>query len=142
MSIYNAEQFLLKVIKRTDWFKSFDTLRFNSCNKLLSTELPPTSATIRLDILRAFYVTYQQKNLLNFCPKLLDPLQFGYSSEDERLVPRKINILFPPVNQLHPSCNCKKCSTNACPCRKTKKLCTPLCKCRVSGTCQNYSVNK
>ena len=61
-------------------------------------DLPPTSNSIKLHILRAFYATYEQINLLNAECLKLDPLQFGYVLEDDYLILKKVAISFPSIN--------------------------------------------
>lgn len=103
MAVRNAEEYLLK-IKKKNKFSSFDMLRYKTySNHALISDLPPTSATIYLHILRAFYVTYQQINLLNQDRELLDPELFGYCVIDEYIVAKEISVLYPPLDQLLPT---------------------------------------
>ena len=100
-------------------------------------DLPPTSNSIKLHILRAFYATYEQINLLNAECLKLDPLQFGYVLEDEYLIPKKVAISFPSINELVPNCNCKSCSTKSCHCRSSGLSCISFCICRSNNVCKN-----
>ena len=65
-SIRNGEQYLIKVLKKTRQSLTFDDLRYwiyHYGSQFLITELPPTSASIHLHILRSFIATHKQINL-------------------------------------------------------------------------------
>ena len=100
MAIRNSEEYLVKVKKKNSKFYSFDMLRYKTYNDYdLISDLPPTSATMHLHILRAFYVTYQQINLLNQQRELFDTELFGYCIKDDHLVAKRISVFYPPLDQ-------------------------------------------
>ena len=44
----------------------------------------------------------------------LNPLDFGYEQDDtssNAIVPKNNSNIYPPISELTPSCNCKKCTT-------------------------------
>ncbi|KAL7296570.1 hypothetical protein TKK_0010001 [Trichogramma kaykai] len=135
-SLDNAEQFLLRVLRKKHL--SFDFLRKKMHFAfVLPTELPATSASIRLHARRAFYATYMQINLLNPSSAKLDPTLFGFCLENEHLIPSKIENLFPSNDALVPSCTCEVCSTKSCGCHRNQLACTSFCKCHINNTCKN-----
>ena len=99
--------------------------------------LPPTSNSIRLHILRAFYIIYLQTNCLNLTAIRLNPLHFGYEKENELLLPAKVKILVPPINELVPSCTCQKCAKKSCLCILNEIACCKFCKCEKKEICRN-----
>ena len=54
---------------------------------MLIEELPPTSKSIRLYILRSIYVVYTQINCLNKYARQLNPTEYGWNQEDDLLLP-------------------------------------------------------
>ena len=143
-SILNlAELFLLKMIYKGSSCVSFDQVRYwYYCKKMCNfTELPPTSSSIRLHILRSHYVTNFQISLLDEHYVPLNPLHYGYYEADNYLLPEKIKNLFPPIDELILSCNCQKCTTKRCCCFKNNLNCTKFCKCKIDETCENIYNN-
>ena len=139
-SIKNAEKYLVQVLKRNNSSETFNELRYwmyHYGNRKTILDLPPSSDSIRLHILRAFYVTYQQINILKKDCYKLDPLNFGYIFDNDFVVPMKNNALFPPIDELVPNCNCKKCSTKYCACKAAGLSCTSFCICRSHECCEN-----
>ena len=75
-------------------------------------DLPPTIASIKFDILRAFYATYVQINCLNINANNLVPIRYGYYSNENYILTEKLEVnIYPPTSELTPSCNCKTCTT-------------------------------
>ncbi|XP_033218033.1 uncharacterized protein LOC117173515 [Belonocnema kinseyi] len=92
-SLRAAEEYLVKVVRSASMnveSKTFDQLRFAMYhfNNSGIHDLPPTSASIRLHIQRAFYNTNLQLNCLNALSKQLNPLLFGYYEENGCLFPK------------------------------------------------------
>ncbi|XP_031784055.1 uncharacterized protein LOC107981544 [Nasonia vitripennis] len=138
--IEEAEKYLVQVIKKGNACLTFDELRFwmyHYGNTASILDLPPTSNSIKLHILRAFYATFEHMNLLNAeCPKL-DPLEFGYIQQEEHLIPIKVAVSFPPMDELVPNCNSTNCSRKTCLCRSAGLSCISFCICRSTGVCKN-----
>lgn len=114
-----GEEFLVKVLKGNQETKTFDDLRYQSyCHsaKSLIEELPCTSESIRLHILRSIYIVFYHTNFFNIKLDILNPENYGWVKEDNVLLPQKIYNLFPPLQELVPSCTCKKCKTKWCIC--------------------------
>ncbi|XP_033218136.1 uncharacterized protein LOC117173605 [Belonocnema kinseyi] len=104
-----AERYLVKVFNPNTSCQNFDELRYNYYHHTKICELsqlPPTTASITLHILRAFFVTYQRLNCLNEKTVALDPLSYGYEIQHDLLIPQKVNILLPPIDEFVPSCHC------------------------------------
>ncbi|KAF5291227.1 hypothetical protein FQR65_LT11462 [Abscondita terminalis] len=104
-AVSNAEEYLVHVLRKDMPCKSFDDLRYNlyhHSKPMSFRDLPPTSATIKLYILRAYYVTYQQLTCLNAQSLKLDLSLFGYALDDDVLVTQRVFILQPAVNELVP----------------------------------------
>lgn len=96
----NVEQYLVKVWKKFPEnckIINFDDLRvymYRMFGKELN-ELPPTSNTMKLHILRAFYATYSQINCFyNKDLFYIDPTKFGFIVKDDLLLPRRIEYLY------------------------------------------------
>lgn len=129
-SLKLAEEYLAHVVNNAANCKNFDELRLWSYHHKVGSieDLPPTSNSINLHILRAFYVVYSQLTCLDMTAIKLDPTMFGFVLEDGKLKIKKITTFVPPVDELLPPCNCKVCSTKACPCNKKKhKMLFILC---------------
>ena len=70
----------------------------------------------------------------------LDPLEFGYlESENNELIIRKSDRIYPPVSELPPSCNCEKCTTMRCKCKSNFLNCCKFCNCMLKNTCMNMT---
>ena len=67
----------------------------------------------------------------------LDPKLFGYEEIDDLLVPKKINIILPPLNELVPNCTCKVCVNNLCICVANEIPYCSFCSCQKCSTCKN-----
>ncbi|OXU22397.1 hypothetical protein TSAR_010977, partial [Trichomalopsis sarcophagae] len=135
-----AEQYLVKVYKKNSNCNTFNELRVWSYHHATcdSTEnLPPTSATMRLHILRAFYIVNLQTKCLLEKNSPLNVLAFGFKKENDLLIPEIVTILLPPINDLVPSCNCKVCSRKTCCCVAAEIECCSFCFCHRDKTCQN-----
>lgn len=112
--------------------------------KSVTTEnLPPTSQTIRLHILRCFYIVHLQIHCLDVNTTSLDPQLFGFVKDDDLLVPKKIHTLLPPADDLIPNCNCKICSRITCCCLAAAVPCCSFCFCNRDNTCKNiYNIKE
>lgn len=64
----------------------FDDLHYH--RKFFLSELPPTSESMRLHILRAFYITHIQINIIKDTQGL-NPTNFRYEKDSDNLVPEK-----------------------------------------------------
>ena len=103
------------------------------------TELPPTSTSIRYHILRAFYQTYIQTQVLNDTCEIISPLKFGFKQVDNHLSPVVVENLYPSEKELIRNCTCNKCSTKTCRCKAAGVPCCSFCKCSNNNEniCQN-----
>uniref|UniRef100_A0A6P7FZ99 Uncharacterized protein LOC114325789 n=1 Tax=Diabrotica virgifera virgifera TaxID=50390 RepID=A0A6P7FZ99_DIAVI len=135
----NAEKFLVNITKTVDCnCTSFDELRvwiYKHKNSVIE-NLPPTSNSIKLHILRAFYVVHIQTNVLNSAMDELDPTSYGFFMDDNLLMPQKVHILIPLAEKLPAGCNCSVCGPR-CNCRRLKILCCTFCACMKKNTCTN-----
>lgn len=130
-----AENYLVRVLQKNSTFHTFNQLRyyhhFHTPTRDLET-LPPTFASISLHILRAFFVTYLQVNCLNENITPLDPRFFGYEVQHDYMVPKKVHILLPPINEFVPSCHCQACiSEKSCICVRAGIGCCEYCSCQI-----------
>ncbi|KAL7290365.1 hypothetical protein TKK_0016058 [Trichogramma kaykai] len=62
---------------------------------------------------------------------------FGYIRENDGLIPEMPPQLFPPLDELVPSCTCKVCNKITCICNKMKIPCCSFCSCMKHKTCKN-----
>ena len=138
-NIEMAEQYLVKVFKRSTNCKNFDELRIFSYHLkcALIDDLPPTSNTIKLHILRAYYIVYCHINCLEITVTSIDPKLFGFVEENDLLLPEKVEILIPPVEEFSPNCTCKSCKINVCICFRNQIPCCKFCFCKINNTCNN-----
>lgn len=122
-------------------FESFDDYRYFTYNHAATwtsfDNLPPTSKSIRLHILRAFYATYYQIHCLNTQITELNPISFGYKKDGDDLIPERIENIFPTTEELVPACKCVKCSTKSCSCVAAGIPCCSFCSCKKANTCKN-----
>ena len=98
-SVGLAEKYLIQVLYRNNLSTTFDDLRYwvyHFKKNYAISELPPTSTLIHLHILRAFYLTYNQKMLLKPDSQQLNPLDFGYEQDDT-----SSNSIVPKNNSIH-----------------------------------------
>lgn len=119
--------------------KTFNEFRYWSycySKKFAVEELPPTSASIKLHILRAFFVTYTQLHCFQVNVEKLDATSFGFVMEDELLLPQKVDVLL-PLDEFVLNCTCKKCATKRCACLTANLPCCSFCTCKSANTCQN-----
>ena len=126
-----SEEYLTHVFKLGTKCKSMDELRnwmFHHTKSATLTQLPPTSHSIRVHMLQAFYATHFMVNLLHEHPNELDPKQFGYEMEDDLLMPTNLLNSLPDHFMQH--CNCTKCATTRCNCQRHNIPCCKFCKCQ------------
>ena len=139
-SIDKAEKYLLAMAFPGYECENFNELRYSVYYKKLCdySDLPPTTDSIRLHILRAYYATHQQISLLEKNRRILDPLKYGYCyDDDDILMPKRNYILFPPISELVPCCHCTKCKNVRCCCYRNSLKCSKFCKCQQKKTCEN-----
>lgn len=136
----SAEEYLIQVLRPGNPSKTFDELRYwmyHHGKTFSVTELPPTSESIRLHILRAFFIVYNQNNCLEEKTTSLDPLLFGYKMENDGLILKSVDI-FPSTEELVPNCNCGKCAQKrSCCCRAAGLPCSSFCHCQTTSQCTN-----
>lgn len=136
-----AEEYLVKTWKKNCEAKTFDELRvwvYRYGSKGSLKDLPPTSASIRLHILRALHATLTYVTCLEENAPTLDPLCYGYVECDGGLVPKRVETLLPPTEELLPNCRCKNCSRRTCKCREAGVDCCSFCYCRKDNNeCKN-----
>ena len=135
-----AEEFVVKVFKRGTQCITFDHLRvwsYYQAKCTLVEDLPLTSKSIRLHILRSFYVVFTQINCLIKNIIQLDPCSFRWKEENELLLPERVEILFPLSNKLVFNCTCNLCSTKSCSCVSGEIPCCSFCHCKRKKTCKN-----
>ena len=132
--ISSAEKFLLNCITSHD-VDTFDKLRYTVYHeKHLQFDIeryPPTSATIRQHILRAYLQCYLWLHAAFLDDIQLDPLNYGYTlDENNGFAPLLSDD--PAIPEDFPApCNCLKCSKpNVCPCRVRDIACCKYCKCK------------
>ena len=144
-NVATAEMYLVKIFWAKSLSKNFDHLRYSFYHHgKISTigNLPPSSASIKLHILRAFFITYTQIHCINRDFKTLDPIMFGYDIKERYLIPKVLTEnIYPPIDELVPSCNYKKCSRKSCLCVKHSLSCISFCACKKNNTCENKFKN-
>ncbi len=127
--VTSAEQYLVQVMKKGSTFETMDKLRYEIYHHSKSAsfaDLPPTSFSLKGHIMRAHYSVYQQLHCLD--DDSLDPHHYGFEEDDGLLIPITYHQLLP--DNLPLDCNCGKCATNRCPCRKQGVPCISFCKCK------------
>jgi len=140
--IAKAECYLVKVLKHGTNCTTMEDLRYTLYHQSKVkdlTELPPTSAAIRMHILRCIYVCNMQMNCLNATKA--NPTEYGFEEKDGILLP--CNIINPVPGDLVIVCNCKTCSSQRCLCRKAGVTCCIYCHCeggKSEGCCKNPNV--
>ena len=108
--------------------------------------LPPTDAAFQENLRRAHLQTFLWKNALEVEPQKLDPLQYGWSKDGDKLCPTTV----PTGTQLVPeyikaiiNCGCSSdmpCESNQCGCNKAGMTCSVFCACQqqdTASTCRN-----
>ena len=115
----------------------FQDLHFDKKN-LESEMLPQTRAALLPHIIRAKYVTMQDKSYLTDCPELPSIEENGWNLlESGCYIPLKCLALPAPKVILELiKCGCKAGCIGRCSCSINSLPCTPLCKC-YSGDCAN-----
>lgn len=129
-AIVKAEAYLTQVLKKGTQMKTMNQLRnykYHHAKRSGLDDLPPTSYAIGLHIKRAYFATHQMVSLLSSCEPL-DPREFGFEIIDNLLVPSKGSNPIPEDLAIH--CLCKKCGTQRCPCRTSKRPCCTFCACQ------------
>ena len=92
-------------------------------------KIVPTSATIKLHILRAYYQTYMWVTAPYVSKCEIDSTHYGYRIRNNFLVPTITNDISIPLDFPSP-CNCLKCArATICPCRSQNIPCCEFCKC-------------
>ena len=93
--------------------------------------LPPTQAALLPHIIRANYVTMQDKSYLTDCPELPSIEENGWNLlESGCYIPVKCFALPAPKVILElTKCGCKAGCIGQCSCSINSLPCTPLCKC-------------
>lgn len=134
-----AERFLVNVVNKNANCLSFDDLRLWNYHfkSTLVEEMPPTSNSIKLHILRSLYVTHSQITCLDSNAQELDPTEFGFIEKDDLLMPERVDTLKPPEDEFIYACNCKVCTRRSCNCLRWKVACSSFCACRKKSTCKN-----
>ena len=142
--VKKAEEFLVKVKRKNSDCTTFNQLRawfYTHADRFSVEDLPATSSSIQLHILRAFYIVYTHTHCLDRDAFKLDPLLFGYEEQDDLLMPAKVKILLPPPEEFVPNCTCKKCKTKSCVCIAAQIPCCKFCGCDEKKTCHNEFSN-
>ena len=131
---------------------SLTTLRHNRyqtmiarSNRIEPERLPPTERAAHFHSLRVHLQVIQWKLLQNKC---LDPLEWGWTLENQRMVPIMTDLDAAPATVLKFICckcksnNRKQCATNMCSCFKNGLKCVAACgHCR-GENCHNISVQR
>ena len=74
--------------------------------------------------------------------RTLDPTDFGYIKSEDCLLPEKACInIYPPIEELVPSCNCETCARKSCSCVRSGLSCISFCACQIEDTCKNRYKN-
>ena len=111
---------------------TFDDLRYilypllQKEEKTLSS-LPSTSSMLYGHILRCHYVVSICSNLMSEFVTNLDSSEFGWTSVDFVLVPKKRVVELPEMYTV--TCGCKKKCTGRCQYTRFEVPCTELCVC-------------
>ena len=135
-----AEIFLVKCLKPSTYFETFDELRIdtfdNNAMKLDFEKTACTSTNIRMHIKRSFY----QMQLWIQAPfrdatTFLNAEDYGFERKNNFFIPEI--VITKPDGLLDP-CKCGKCARrNGCPCRVAGVSCCKYCKCKASEECKN-----
>ena len=136
-TISKAEEYLVHVIKDTQC-KTMDGLKAHMYfhSKSSQVQLPPTSYSTRSHILRAPYATHRMVSILTPQIPNLDPTSFGFIIDDGLLLADQAKRPIPEEYTIR--CNCAKCATFKCLCKKTGVMCCKFCSCSgTSGICKN-----
>ena len=127
--LYGKDQCLL--LARCSFFKK----KVVSCSKfVLPEKLPPTPSASNYHSKRVYYQIMQWMGFAGD----MDPLIWGWKSEQNKLIPQMTNVSIAPdclMKIIH--CNCTGgCKNNKCSCRRHGLPCTSIC-----GPCQTENPN-
>ena len=139
--IADAEKFLLSFITnhKVDTFDELQYIVYHEKHLQFDIErFPPTSASVRQHILRAYIQCYIWLHAPFLQDIQLNLLDYGYAlDENGNLVPLLTEEVSLPEEFPIP-CNCLKCSKQTvCPCRVKKIPCCQYCKCNTNPACRN-----
>uniref|UniRef100_A0ABD2X1Z4 NYN domain-containing protein n=1 Tax=Trichogramma kaykai TaxID=54128 RepID=A0ABD2X1Z4_9HYME len=142
-SVECAEEYLVRVLTSSLRYKTFDQLRYHEYKYSICSlveDLPPTSNSIKLHILRALYIVYEQTHIFENNFGELNPIDFGWDEEDDMLIPKKSHLLFPPIEDLVPQCTDTTCS-RSCVCVSFGVKCCSFCNCEIMICVKTYNKN-
>ena len=138
-----AEEYLTPVLKRTSMCKTTDDLRsymYHHSKTSSFQNQPPTSYATKQHIRRAYFATYQMISVLSKPHwEALDPTLYGYKVVDDLLVP--IVGKNPIPEEFTVMCNCTKCGTYHCSCRRNNVPCCTFCKCQSGVAVSDVACN-
>ena len=139
-AIQLAETFLVKCLKPSTQFETFDELRIdtfdNNALKIDFEKTACTSTNIRMHIRRSYY----QMQLWIQAPfrdatTLLHAEDYGFERKNGLIAPEI--VITKPEGLLDP-CKCGKCARkNVCSCRVAGVSCCKYCKCKAGENCKN-----
>lgn len=145
-TIDNAEQYLVKVLKKGSTAKTFteyreETFHFSKCSSLQN--LPPTSHELLPHIQHAFYNAYTTMNILSnhFVPgtvETLKPKEYGFKYDNGYLMPTTAWKTLDGTWSVF--CSCVKCVRfNNFPCRMAQVISVQFCHCKKASrdVCKN-----
>ena len=138
--IEDAEKFLLLCVTKHN-VDTFDELRFIVFHEKFQEfdieKFPPTSASIRQHILRAYLQCYIWLHAPFVQNIELDPLDYGYTLDDDGNLLPTLSTELPIPDDFPSPCHCLKCATKVCPCRIREIQCCQYCKCCAGNECRN-----
>ena len=93
-------------------------------------DLPPTSHSIQMHILRCNFVVHQGITLIKNSVQNLDPdpAEFGWYKEDGYY--KQIKNLSELPSYFYVRCGCETKCTGRCKCSRNDTVCTEYCKCK------------
>ena len=129
-----AEKYLVKTIQPKLKCSTFNQLRYDYQinRKTPLPDLPPTSYSIQMHLLRCSFVVHQGISLIRN-PVDQDPTEFGWFKEDGYYKPIKYLLEVP--GYLYVRCGCNAKCTGRCTCNRNDTVCTEYCNCK--GACTN-----
>ncbi|KAH3832303.1 hypothetical protein DPMN_105585 [Dreissena polymorpha] len=135
--LLKAEEYLVQVIKPNSQCTTMDSLRYDLHHTGKAADiqsLPPTSHSIKDQILKCLYTTFLQVHCMDETQTSnIDPQMYGYTTDEHgHSVPTRAYKSVP--DKIAVTCACKECSTKRCLCRKAGVSCCKYCKCR--SNCQ------
>jgi uncharacterized protein YdcH (DUF465 family) len=134
-TLQKSELFLCKVYNVNDTHTT-DEARVSLFNKGMKQDLlPPTSDATKYHIMRSHYQSLVWHKTMEPKPDIPSAKDYGWKVVNDVLVP--VLVTLPPVpesciNLVRCSCS-GTCITKRCGCRKSKMVCTGMCKC--TGHC-------